>query len=240
MTATAVAFAWATSRGVEMGAAHIKTGTGIPETTEYVQRVCGEYGWPLKVYEPPVPYEQIVVEYGFPGPGQHGLMYRRLKERALRQLVREHKEEVRDRVMLVTGVRSEESVRRMRHVERVQREGAQVWAANIWNWSKLDCNRLIAERGLARNPVVDLLHMSGECLCGAFARPGEIEEIEQWFPKHAEWLHELEEKVRARGLAGCVWGKRPPRVHAEQMSMLLDDYEGAEVGPLCVGCGPDE
>jgi 3'-phosphoadenosine 5'-phosphosulfate sulfotransferase (PAPS reductase)/FAD synthetase len=241
LTATAVAQEWAAARGLEMGVAHIKTGTGIPETTEYVERLCESQGWDLRVYEPPVPYEEIVLEYGFPGPGQHGLMYQRLKERCLRQLVREHKTEMKDRIMLVTGVRSEESVRRMRHVERIQREGAQLWAADIWNWTKLDCNRFIADRRLPRNPVVDMLHMSGECLCGAFARPGEIDEIEQWFPEHAAWLHELEEKVRARGLRGCVWGQRPPRIHKEQMAMAFgDDWDDAPLGPLCIGCGSDD
>jgi 3'-phosphoadenosine 5'-phosphosulfate sulfotransferase (PAPS reductase)/FAD synthetase len=229
------------SGGHELSAAHIRTGTGIPQTTEYVQQTCAAQGWALKVYEPPVRYEEIVLEYGFPGPGQHGLMYQRLKERCLRMLVREHKEVFSDRIMLVTGVRSEESVRRMRHVERIQREGAQVWAADIWNWSKLDCNRFIAAHALPRNPVVDMLHMSGECLCGAFARPGEISEIEMWFPDHAAWLHDLEDRVRAVGLRGCVWGQRPPRIHREQMALTFgDEWDAMATGPLCIGCGADD
>jgi hypothetical protein len=34
--------------------------------------VRAEQGWDLSVYEPPVPYEEIVLEYGFPGPGSTG------------------------------------------------------------------------------------------------------------------------------------------------------------------------
>lgn len=239
LTACAVAFEWAKARGIELSAAHIRTGTGIPDTTEFVKATCAAQGWPLRIFDPPVPYEDIVLEYGFPGPAQHGLMYQRLKERCLRQLVREAKQDFHDRIGLVTGVRSDESLRRMRHVDRIQRDGAQVWAAAIWNWSKIECaNFSFKERGLERNPVVDLIHMSGECLCGAFARPGEMQEIEGWFPAHADWLHELERKVAEKGLRAWRWGVRPPRIHREQMAMDFGaDWDDAPLpGMLCVGC----
>lgn len=241
LTATTVAHEWAKERGIELAAAHLKTGTGVPQTTDYVIETCKTLGLDLKIYEPPVTYTEIVMEYGFPGPGQHGLMYQRLKERCLRQLVREHKVEMKDRIMLITGVRSEESVRRMRHVDRIQREGAQLWAADIWNWSKLDCNRFIAARGLPRNPVVDTMHMSGECRCGAFARPGELDEWMDWYPEETGWLVKLQDAVEEKGLRACRWGQRPPRIHREQMSMLFgEDWDTAKPGMLCIGCGPDE
>jgi 3'-phosphoadenosine 5'-phosphosulfate sulfotransferase (PAPS reductase)/FAD synthetase len=216
-----------------MRVGHINTGIGIPETREFVRETCDREGWFLKEFAAPVPYEEIVVEHGFPGPASHGLMYARLKERALRQLVRESKREFGDRVMLVTGVRSEESLRRMRHVDRIQRDGAQVWTAAIWNWSKLDCGKEIARRGLKRNEVVDKIHMSGECLCGAFAKPGEIKELEDWFPEVADRLHALELRVEAAGHPACRWGLRPPRVNRHQLNLMAP-------GPLCVGCGGDE
>lgn len=244
LTTCSVAMAWACEMHHDMEVAHINTGIGIPQTTEFVRETCAEQGWPLREFTPPVSYDEIVLEHGFPGPAGHGLMYQRLKERCLRQLVREAKSEVGDRVMLCTGVRSEESQRRMRHVERVQREGAQVWAAALWNWTKVDCAREMARRGLRRNEVVDKIHMSGECLCGAFAKPGEIKELELWYPEVAARIHSLEEKVAAKGLRGYVWGTRPPRVHRDQMSMLDLAHEALEeeavVGPLCVGCGLEE
>jgi len=104
LTATTVAFEWARARDVPLTAAHIRTGTGIPATTEYVKEVCAAQGWPLKIYDPPVPYEDIVLEYGFMGPGQHGIAYNRLKERCLRQIVREAKVEYKDRIAFVTPI----------------------------------------------------------------------------------------------------------------------------------------
>ena len=198
------------SRGVQFdGCAHINPGIGIPETREFVMETCRTLGWPIREYRPPVSYEDIVLEHGFPGPAGHSVMYARLKERCLRVLVRQFKRHRRDRIMLVTGVRREESIRRMGHVEPVRREGAKLWVAPIIDWASCDKNRYIAATGLRRNEVVDLLCMSGECLCGAFARPGEILEVERWYPSVAARIHALEVRCRERGVH-AVWGTRPP------------------------------
>lgn len=228
LTATAIAFKWAQERGVKMTAAHIDTTIGIPETQQFVRGTCEEQGWPLRIERGDRDYESLVMEFGFPGPGQHGFMYQRLKERGLRKLVRSSKTNWQDRVMFITGIRQQESTRRMKHQYEEQREGAQIWAAPIYRFDAVDCARFIEAEGLRRNPVKDKLEMSGECLCGAFAKPGEIKDLELWFPETAERLHDLEAKVEAKGLRGCTWGQRPPRVHREQMKL--------EVGPLCQSC----
>jgi hypothetical protein len=60
------------------------------------------------------------------------------------------------------------------------------------NWTKMDLNayrRRFAD--VPRNEVSALLHMSGECLCGCFGHPDELEEIRMWFPEAAEYLDDL-------------------------------------------------
>jgi 3'-phosphoadenosine 5'-phosphosulfate sulfotransferase (PAPS reductase)/FAD synthetase len=236
LTATHVA----SSHPAFAGAVHINTGIGVEQTREFVRETCREQGWPLQEFHPPVGYEEIVLRWGFPGPGGHNLIYNRLKERCIRQLVRETKATAgvlmkRPMVGLVTGVRSAESTRRMRHVDRIQKEGARVWIAPVHDWAKADCNEHIAREGLERNPVVDMLHMSGECLCGAFARPGEMEELELWVPETAARIRRLERLVLERGTEEAKlawrWGVRPPNVSPAQVSL---DVEGA--GMLCQGC----
>lgn len=214
---------------------HINTGIGVEETRQFVRDTCAREDWPLLEYHPPVPYREIVLENGFPGPASHVHMYRRLKERCIRQLIKDHKVKRFDRILLVTGVRSQESVRRMRHVERIQRDGAQVWVAPIYDWSKADCNGYIDAHGLKRNEVVDLIHMSGECGCGSFARPDEIKELEQFFPKLAAEIHALEAEVAARGHRACVWGKRPPKMTVEEAAKQKIDTSL----PLCTACVSD-
>ena len=59
---------------------------------------------------------------------------------------------------------------------------------------------------LPSNPVVDLLHMSGECLCGSFARPGELAEISLWYPRAAARIFELERRVLEAGSPPRPWG----------------------------------
>lgn len=213
-------------------AVHINTGIGIAETREFVRDTCRDQKWPLIEFRAKEDcgqdYRQLVIEHGFPGPYAHRKMYARLKERAIRKLVRETKTHLKDRVMLVTGSRSQESKRRMRHVEPLHREDARVWVAVIHDWSKIACNEYIDSHELKRNRVVDLIHMSGECLCGAFAHPGELKEIECWFPETAAEIRQLEKEVVA---AGHCWGweEKPP--HTKQRRLVNESQM-----QLCFSC----
>ena len=211
-------------------AAHVNTGIGIDATRKFVRTTSEKRGWPLKeyhAYDEGQVYETMVMEYGFPGPFGHRKMYARLKERALRTMTREHKTKPKDRVMLITGVRKEESARRMGTVQTINRDGARVWTAPLVDWTGIDKNRHMEARGLERNPVVDLLHMSGECLCGAFAKPGELEWISSFYPEVGVRIRALEDEVRASGQPACKWGQRPPEPEDENQVSFL---------PMCVGC----
>ena len=226
----------AMSRGYAQEVVHVNTGIGVEETREFVRETCARHGWPLNELSPPVPYDELVVEYGFPGPAGHAFMYRRLKERALAAFARERKPKRGAPFVYCSGVRRQESSRRMRgQASEWQRERKRGWwwRAVILDWTKADCNRYLEEQGLERNPVVDLLHMSGECLCGAFARPGELDEIRAWFPSTAQRIRLLEERVRLAGREACVWGVRPPRRPGGLESPL---EEPGEPGPLCSSC----
>lgn len=173
------------------------------------------------------------MERGFPGPAMHFKMYCRLKERALRAFIRDHKTALRDRIVLSTGIRGNESQRRMGTAIPLKREGVKVWVNALFAWSKLDCMNTIAAAGLTRNQVVELLHMSGECLCGCFAKPDELKEITLWYPHVGARIHALQEQVKAAGHDG-VWGVRPVRHRKRQPSRL--DSAGRRVGPLCQQC----
>lgn len=215
------------------GCLHIDTGIGIPETQQFVRETCQRQGWPLKVYHSPYDYAALAIRYGFPGPAAHFRMYIRLKERALDAFVREHKTHWTDRLILSTGARSSESQRRMGKVLPVERDGAKVWVNALHARSKLDCLETIAAASVPRNPVVEVLHMSGECLCGSFAKPGELNEIACWYPQTAARIRALEVQVKAAGHDG-VWGQRPTRQRKRQPARF--DSAGRKVGPLCQQC----
>lgn len=214
-------------------AVHINTGIGIEETRQFVRDTCQRQGWPLiEMFPDAKTYEQLILEKGFPGgPKSHNAMYYWLKQRQVRRLVREHKTGGRfGRVYLVTGIRRDESVRRMGAgiAVPVRRTGAQVWVNPILDWTGKQVSDFIDSEGLQRNPVVDILHRSGECLCGALAHKAEIQMIDMFFPAAGARIHELERQAAAKGLP-CVWAARSKRT----MNQILGNLE------LCNSCQLD-
>jgi 3'-phosphoadenosine 5'-phosphosulfate sulfotransferase (PAPS reductase)/FAD synthetase len=213
------------------GAAHMNTTIGIEETRQFVRDTCERHQWRLHEKTGPKTYREVILKYGFPGPGGHIYMYSWLKERALRKLVREHKQSHRDRIALVTGVRLSESSRRMGHVKPIVREGAKVWIAPILNWTDDDKNEYIEYHRLERNPVVANLCMSGECLCGAFAHPGELAELAVFYPSVAADIRALMVEAEAAGVH-AKWGERPPKIRqgmCQQCELKLEWAEPEDV-----------
>lgn len=221
-----------------LGVIHIDTGTGVRETREFVEDACSRYGWDLTVKRPFTIYESLIVNGGFPGPGHHGRMYQFLKERPLRQAVKDvRKKTGARRIGYVTGVRSLESSRRFRNVSdpfRKDKEG--VWINPLWQWSKLECLEDLEKEKVKRNPVSEKLGFSGECLCGAYASPDEYRLIELHYPDRAKWIRNCEglvEQAYEMGLVEehkyCRWG-HGTRIPDEQIEM-----PGFEM-PMCQGC----
>jgi len=213
---------------------HIDTGIGLTETREFFYSTCDRYGWPLRVcrarYGGHV-YEDIVREYGFCGPAQHMIMYSRLKERALRQLTAESKTARTDAVLFVSGCRAAESKRRMGNVEPIKRDGSSSrwFTAVCHDMTDAARDAYIEDHSLPKNPVKAKICMSGECLCGAFASPGELAELTHWFPNDpaVQLLNQLSREEIAKGR----WGYGQFKEH--QKCRRVEDLEG---GPLCTSC----
>lgn len=226
-------------------AVHINTGIGVPATREFVRDTASDLKVQLielkaaentnaKGLPDPQRYRDLVLKFGFPGPASHGMMYQRLKERALNRLARMFEASTRKRneprrIMLVSGCRSEESKRRMGNTKPLTVNGRFIWANAIHDWTKVQTSRLIEHAGLSRNLVVDLIHKSGECLCGAFAKEGEKEELNQWDVTRPAYqqIVALEKEAAAAGVH-AVWGTRPPKKCSLSKQLPL--------GPLCWSC----
>jgi 3'-phosphoadenosine 5'-phosphosulfate sulfotransferase (PAPS reductase)/FAD synthetase len=232
-------------------AVHINTGIGVRQTREYVRATCAALGWPLVELHPPpfrVPpakrkpgidyenlpaYEALVLHHGFPGPAGHRLAYNRLKERCLRHLRRDalgRRRRPGDVMLLVGGMRRAESARRMGTTEEMSLEAGEgrAWCAPLTYWTDEDKDAYMAANRLPRNPVVGRLCLSGECLCGAFARPEEYAQIAHAYPEAAAEIRRLEGLAKEAGVH-CVWGTRPPREAAGR--------DEAPLFSLCWSCG---
>jgi 3'-phosphoadenosine 5'-phosphosulfate sulfotransferase (PAPS reductase)/FAD synthetase len=217
-------------------AAHINTGIGIEETRTYVRETTEAFGLPLLEEHPPDSYDDLVlgrvhaqkgkhageaVWRGFPGPGSHPFIYARLKERALRQLRRRFiTHPRRQRIIFLAGMRAMESARRFRNAGEIDREGSVVWVSPIVGWTDRHMNQYRRRYNLPRNQVADVLHMSGECLCGCFAKPGELDLIAAFYPETAQRIRDLEQQAKAAGISACTWGKRPPATGAPPAGRL--------------------
>lgn len=234
-TTTHVVAAWASARGLPFKVAHINTGTGVKEALLYVRDLCASFGWELLEYNArenvkadgmpdPQNYEDLVLAHGFPGPWAHRKMYSQLKERQIERIVREHKQSRKDCILLASGKRLQESARRMRTTQLdFERDGATLWANPIRHWSKddvLDYKELVS---IPNSIVVDTIHRSGECNCGAYAQPGELAELEMWFPETGCWLRDLERRVKE---AGFPWGweDAPPEWWGKILDMTADRW----------------
>ena len=197
-------------------AAHANTTIGIEETRKYVRDTCAAWGLPLIEKYPPHTFRELVLGLdmkrprprGMFGPSMHWLAYTRLKERCLMDVRRDLVKDPRtERVLFLGGRRRAESVRRS-DVPLHERRGSVIWASPLAMWTKLDLNTYRAMFDVPRNEVSDLIHMSGECLCGAFAHPGEREEIRAWFPDVIAEIESIEAELSEAGVPEplCRWG----------------------------------
>ncbi len=230
-------------------AAHANTGIGVEETREFVRETCRGWGLPLIEKHPPAgsTFRDLVLDQGMPGPAHHWKMYQRLKERSLRQVRGELvKDPRKERVVFLAGRRRTESARRIA-VPVAERVGSTVWVSPLVLWTKMDMNTYRIMRGdVPRNQVADTLHMSGECLCGAFAHKGELEEIGMWYPQVREQIERLEAEVLATGKFPawrCRWGWGADKelITSLSRSGMSDDevaalFTRSVSGPLCTTC----
>jgi 3'-phosphoadenosine 5'-phosphosulfate sulfotransferase (PAPS reductase)/FAD synthetase len=226
---------------------HVNTGTGIPETTQYVRDVAAAWADNLHELHPRNSYRDLVlgrviagtgpnagwrpIWKGFPGPAGHKVMYRQLKNEPLMRFRRETlgdqtrlPRKDRKKIIYLGGMRWAESDKRFRNAEAIDPDGSIVWVSPLVHWTdahmreyrarhrcQLDHehapHRLCHDGALPLNEVTEHLHMSGECLCGAYAKPGELDEVEFFYPEAAKPLRALEAEAEQAGIRYCKWGQ---------------------------------
>lgn len=212
---------------------HLNTGIGIERTREYVRNTCKQMGWPLTEIRANEDcgqdYDEIVKKHGFPGPNSHRFMYVCLKERAIMELRRRSQKKRGDRILIASGARHDESLRRMQYATKeINKQGSIIWVNPIYWWSTQERDEFNAANGVPVNPVSQELGMSGECGCGAFAQPGELERWRKVDPSFGERIDRLSAEVLERGFTWS-WDGRPPAggYNPDQQSLFM---------PFCAGC----
>ncbi|MGN6216541.1 MAG: phosphoadenosine phosphosulfate reductase domain-containing protein [Solirubrobacterales bacterium] len=146
---------------------------------------------------------------GFPGPGQHGKAYSRLKERRIEEILRETKRGSSrfSSVLFLSGIRRAESRRRSKRKPLTER-GSAKFCNPLIDWTAEQMAGYRDRFDLPTSDVAALTHRSGECNCGAFAQAEEERNLMRtfWPEWWAEAIEALEEEAAALGIRWCRWG----------------------------------
>jgi 3'-phosphoadenosine 5'-phosphosulfate sulfotransferase (PAPS reductase)/FAD synthetase len=150
------------------------------------------------------------------------------------------RQEQEKKILLITGVRSRESRRRMGIMKPFAQEGRLIWLAPFLDWDGNDVLDYLERVGMRINPVEPKLHRSGDCNCGSFAVPGEREELFFWVPEMKQRIEALEELAHA---AGYQWrwgsGGPPPEYRQHKKGQqYIPGMEPEEPGKsyMCASC----
>lgn len=218
---------------------HVNTKTGIPDTTEYVRKLALEVDIPYIERDAGDKYENYVLRKGFFGRGitAHSYAYHILKKTQFKNGLSSIRQRKRNRnILLLNGGRRQEGRNRMtRMIDPIKAEGRNVWVNLINEWSKKECMDFLYDNNIKRNPVTEILHRSGECMCGTMQSLEARKEATFWFPKWGTWLDNLEQRVGEKGFY-WGWGENIPKSFSlvKQGQMIMPGFM-----PMCTGCMHD-
>jgi 3'-phosphoadenosine 5'-phosphosulfate sulfotransferase (PAPS reductase)/FAD synthetase len=188
ITACHVAMKFVNLKGIIM----IDTTIAIPETHNHVRKIAEQFKLPLIILKPKTTYAEWVKKYGFPHPSQHRFAFIVLKWKPIYEWLKTQNNDV----CLISGIRKKESKRRMRtQTENTTQDKSckkMFFVAPLFNWKTEDVWDYLKKNNLEVSPCYRALHLSGDCLCGAYAQTGEAELIKTFYPEIAKQIAELE------------------------------------------------
>ncbi|RXK47821.1 phosphoadenosine phosphosulfate reductase domain-containing protein [Halorientalis pallida] len=223
------------------GIVYLDTGIGIPQSRQWVREwadkmrlTCHIVGSQYRLEKEE--YHNLVYNFGMPGPAVHNQMFRNLKQKPLQRFL---SDVVDGEPLLISGVREHESQRRMENIDGkgIQEDDLGIWVSPIVSFTDAEVAEYQDEHEIPTNPVNEKLHVSVDCLCGAFARSREeLREIKLFFPevfRYFEWLesHTVEAARRGRFTKEyALWGHGNAGTAGYEAP--LDD-EQTGIQPLC-------
>lgn len=223
------------------GLLHVNTQTGISETTQFVRGYARLKSLTYLEADTGNAYEDYVIRKGFWGRGfkAHSMSYQLLKATPYRKVIaREYRKRQRDRrVLLVNGIRSDESENRKYNYTGYQNADpgapSNIWLNFVWDWTRQQRDDYLADSQAPINPVTDLLHRSGECFCGTMQSDEDRRVAKFFFPAWGSRLDKLEQ--RAIELHGYGWGCPVPKWIGQQRKGQLGLSEEFFL-PMCQTC----
>lgn len=196
---------------------YCNTGISVPENQLYVLDICKRFGWNLNIVQPKEgeTYEDFWRKFGPPGPGAHSMVMGYLKWHPMRKWAQQHRNED---FAFVSGRRFKESKRRGGIMGKnvIEQTEKMTFVAPLYHWSDQEVWDYLKDNNLTRCPVYETLHISGDCLCGAFAEPEEAMFLRMFHPTTAERIRLLENAY------GGIWGNGMSMNGALKQTQLTD------------------
>jgi 3'-phosphoadenosine 5'-phosphosulfate sulfotransferase (PAPS reductase)/FAD synthetase len=186
------------------GVVYIDTGIGLNETKEYVEELCSNSGWNLKVCKGYTSYDSYILKHGFPTPSGHSQIMHILKLDAVRKFISWHKRETGDTPLLFSGVRRSESSRRSQWAKRFQFYQGAYWECPIFHYDDDKVWNFHYQYKIPINSAYGTIGKSGDCLCGAFGNLTEKKIIEKYYPYLSDHISYLEENTKSESYN--IWG----------------------------------
>ena len=109
-----------------------------------------------------------------------------------------------------------------------------MFVAPLYDWTTEATWKYLRDHKIEVSPAYKEIHMSGDCLCGAYSARGEAELLAVFYPEMAERIARLEAR-RAERCPGCphnTWGNQSSMGGAQEQQ-LIESF-------ICAGCNGNE
>lgn len=171
---------------------YFDTTVGLPANRIYLEELADRYGvqlWSIRTEEN---FDQWVSDHGAPGPGAHGQVRNRLKNRQRTKL-----NTLADHPIHIIGLRAQESDNRAQ-LSKTRSKPRSHDVYPVHRLSKRECVRIILDHDCPIHPGWLWNHFT-DCGCLAHGDPSELDAIANKFPWFAQRMREIEEAYDGDG-----------------------------------------
>ena len=199
------------------GVIFVNTGIATKATVEFVKDYCKKHDYKLNMLYPhdvkrkkiskygkigdPFTYENRILYHGFPMSGSHNITMAELKFYPMRTFIGK-KIKDGEKPAIISGVRKKESTRRntrKSYSKYINCDGNVIFVCPLYFKSNDWVTKYWIENDIKRSPVYETLHISGDCLCGCFAKKDELKLLEMFHPDVFKKIKDLENEIKIKG-----------------------------------------
>ncbi len=209
----------------------INTGIATPGLLDYVKEVTKELGIELTIIGPKYDYFELVNRIGFPTI-THRWCKHYLKLQPLQEFL---KDKNKEEIVLVTGVRKDESWMKSRAEKLYLHPKFGVYTyAPVYDFTEQDVEEYIKANGLKKNPLYDIYGKAYDCWCSAYKTPADFAVLALKNPEFFQKFVDAEAKLR-KGGSGLFYNHQ--RIYLRDIQKNPEEYlkrfERTYKCPLC-------